>query len=81
MNTDQARDIIVAALGEVAPEVDAAAIDPDVDLTEQLDLDSMDYLNWLLEIHRTTGIDVPERDYGRLRTVADAARYVSAAAV
>lgn len=81
MNTDQAHEIIVAALGEVAPEVDATGIDPEVDLTVQLDLDSMDYLNWLLEIHRATGIDIPERDYGQMMTVADAARYVAAAAV
>lgn len=80
MNRDQARRTIMTALADVAPEVDAAGIDPETDLTEQLDLDSMDYLNWLLEIHRTTGIDIPERDYNRLMTIAAATEYLVATA-
>jgi len=79
MKPDEARAAIVAALAEVAPEIDASAINPGVDLTEQLDLDSMDYLNWLLEIHDRTGVDIPERDYPNLMTVAAATEYLVAA--
>jgi acyl carrier protein len=79
MNRDQAHTVIVDAMSRVAPEIDPADIGEHAELTEQLDLDSMDYLNWMLEIHRMTGIDIPERDYPRLMTIADATTYLVAA--
>ena len=59
MNADQARTVILEAMVRVAPEADPAALDDDRDLTTQLDLDSMDYLHWMLEINRATGIEIP----------------------
>ena len=79
MNVTEARTVIIAAMTRVAPEIDPATIDDDLDLTRQLDLDSMDYLQWMLEINRTTGIEIPERDYDSFMTVADATRYLVAA--
>ncbi len=79
MNREQARQVIIEALAEVAPEVDPTGIAADVDFTEQLDLDSMDYLNWLIEIHHATGIEIPERDYSQLMTMTDATGYLVAA--
>jgi acyl carrier protein len=76
MTTDEAKVVIFRALGEIAPEVDPADVTHDVDLTEQLDLDSMDYLNWMLGINEATGIEIPERDYAQLMTIDDAASYV-----
>ena len=78
MNSDQARMTIRATLESIAPEADFTRVDDEFDLTEQLDLDSMDYLNWMLEIYRQTGIDIPQRDYSRMLTVADATRYLVA---
>lgn len=75
---DEAKEIIFAALGEVAPEVDPRAIDHGIDLTEQLDLDSMDYLNWMLGINAQTGIEIPERDYSKFMTIDGAAAYLLA---
>jgi acyl carrier protein len=46
MNTQEARQVIFEVLGDIAPEVDPSIVDDDLDLTEQLDLDSMDYLTW-----------------------------------
>jgi acyl carrier protein len=76
MNTDEAREIIFRALGEVAPEIDPTEVAHGVDLTEQLDLDSMDYLNWMLEINLATGIEIPERDYSQFITIDAAASYL-----
>lgn len=79
MTKGEMRDIVVKALTEVAPEIDPATIDPKTSLTEQLDLDSMDLLNVIVAIGEQTGIDVPERDYGRLSTLDGAVAYLEAA--
>ena len=65
-------------LSEIAPEVDPATVDHSVDLTEQLDLDSMDYLNWMLGIHEATGIDIPQRDVSLFLTIEGAAAFLTA---
>jgi acyl carrier protein len=78
MNNEQARRVIFSVLGEIAPEVDPATVDDSVDLTEQLDLDSMDYLNWMLGINAETGIDIPQRDVSEFLTIDGAVGYLVA---
>jgi acyl carrier protein len=79
MNEQQLRDVVISALTEVAPEIDPAAIDPTVSLVEQLDIDSMDFLNIVVAVHERTEIAIPERDYGKLSTLDDAVAYLVAA--
>jgi acyl carrier protein len=69
--------VIYDVLADIAPEVDAAEIDMSVDLTEQLDLDSMDYLHWLVGINAATGIEIPDRDASHFMTIDGAAKYLS----
>ena len=76
MTTDEAVQIIFGVLGRIAPEVSPEQVEYDVDLSEQLDLDSMDYLNWLIGISETTGIDIPQRDASRFLTIDGAAIYL-----
>jgi acyl carrier protein len=78
MNATAARTVLVDLLRRVAPEVDLDAIDPEVDLQDAADLDSMDFLNLVTALHETTGIDVPERDYPALATVSGFVGYVVA---
>ena len=73
-----ARALVVAALVAVAPDLDPSSLDPHARLQEDLDLDSMDFLNVLTALSDETGLDIPERDYGRLATVADCAEYLLA---
>lgn len=80
MTEDEARTALLAALTEVAPEVDPDAIDPGRELLAQVDLDSMDFLSFLDLVAESTGVEVPEADYGRIATLRDAAAYVAAAA-
>jgi len=78
MTTDQdLRAIVISVLTEVAPDVDPAAIDPDTELVEQLDIDSMDFLNIVVAINERTGIEIPERDYPKLSTLNDAVGYLA----
>ena len=79
MNERELRDVVIRALTEVAPEIDPAGIDPRTDLAEQLDIDSMDFLNVVVFVHRQTGIEIPERDYPKLSTLDDAVAYLAAA--
>jgi acyl carrier protein len=76
MNEQALREVVIGALTEVAPDIDPSAIDPHTDLVEQLDIDSMDYLNTIVAIHEQTGIEIPERDYSKLSTLDDAVVYL-----
>lgn len=78
MTAEEVRSAVLRSLSEVAPEADAAALRPDVDLREQLDIDSMDFLNFVIGIHERTGVDIPEADYGSLRTLDDLVDYLGA---
>jgi acyl carrier protein len=79
MNEQELHDIVIRALTEVAPEIDPAGIEPGTDLAEQLDIDSMDFLNVIVAVHEQTGIEIPERDYPKLSTLEDAVAYLLAA--
>ncbi len=74
--TNHFRSEILSVLTRIAPEVDPADIDDDVQLRDQVDLDSMDWLNFLRGIHQRLRVDIPEAEYATLRTLADVVRYV-----
>ncbi|AKN17861.1 hypothetical protein MHAE_06924 [Mycobacterium haemophilum DSM 44634] len=74
--TKDIRAEVLSVLTAIAPEVEADDIDDDVLLRDQVDLDSMDWLNFLLGIHKRLQVDIPERDYASLRTLADVVGYV-----
>ena len=78
MTIDDPRALLAQLLGRIAPEVDLDAVDPDAPLQESMDLDSMDFLNLVTALHDEAGIDVPERDYPELGTVAGFVRYLAA---
>lgn len=69
MTTDELRAAVLRILGEIAREADPATIKPDVDFRDQLDLDSIDLLNFVIAVDQELGVDIPERDYGRLGTL------------
>ncbi len=79
MNERELRDVVIQALSDVAPESDPAALDPSAELAEQLDIDSIDFLNVVVSVHEQTGIDVPERDYPKLATLDGAVAYLVSA--
>jgi acyl carrier protein len=76
MTTDELRGVVVNALTGVAPEIDPAAIQPGVHFRDQLDLDSMDFLNFVLALHAQLGVDIPEADYQQLATLDAAVAYL-----
>jgi len=72
------RLVVLEELGNIAPEADLKTIDPGADLREALDIDSMDFLNFITAIHHRLGIDIPEIDYPKLVTLDGAVRYLTA---
>jgi acyl carrier protein len=78
MTEAEARAALERSLEDVAPEVDAGALDPEVALHDQVDLDSMDFLSFVEGVHDLTGVDIPERDYPLLETLASGAAYLAA---
>jgi acyl carrier protein len=76
MTNDELRAAVIDELGNIAPETDAATIDPNDDLREALDIDSLDFLNFLAALHERLGVNVPERDYAKLLTVNGAVAYL-----
>jgi acyl carrier protein len=76
MNDEEIKSLVLRELGNIAPEVDLEQVDPAVELREQLDLDSMDILNWVVAIHEATGIDIPEADYPQMVTLNSCVAYL-----
>jgi acyl carrier protein len=70
------RQVLQEELNNIAPEIDMSAVDPAADLREALDIDSMDFLNFITAIHHRLGIDIPEIDYPKLVTLDKASAYI-----
>jgi acyl carrier protein len=68
----------VTLLQAIAPELEADTLAPDRPLRQQLDLDSMDWLNFLVSLHQRFKVDIPEADYAKLVSLDDVADYVLA---
>ena len=76
MTQAEIRTIVIDALVRIAPEIDRASIEPGVSLRDQLDLDSMDFLNFVLAVHDRLGVEIPEADYPHLATLDGAVAYL-----
>lgn len=70
MKPEVIRALALDILGGIAPEADLEALARNDDLREVLDLDSMDFLNFVAALHKASGTDIPEADYRRLFTLA-----------
>ena len=71
------RDQIIHALCKIAPELDTEKIETDVAFRQKYDLDSADFLNFIQVIYETLGVTIPERDYSKLSTISEAAKYLA----
>jgi acyl carrier protein len=76
VTTDGVRATVLSVLGEIAPEADLEGVRGDVPLREQLDLDSMDVLNFVVGLHAALGVEIPEADYGKLATLDACVAYL-----
>lgn len=73
---DEIEQQVRSALYAIAPDLEAEPIDPQRRYRDQFEFDSMDFLRYATELHRLTGVEVPERDYPRLESLAGAVAYL-----
>lgn len=78
MTSEQIRATVLKCLGEIAPEADLSRIRPTVNFRDQLDIDSMDFLNFVIALHQRLGVEIPERDYPKLVTLDGCVNYLTA---
>ncbi len=76
MNDQTIRDAIFKTLHGIAPEIEPSKLAPDRPLRDQVDLDSMDWLNFIVGLHETLKVDIPEADYQKLHTLNDLIGYL-----
>ena len=77
MSNINIKKVVQEELNNIAPEADLAMVDPAADLREALDVDSMDFLNFITAVHKRLGIDIPEIDYPKLVTLNGAVAYIT----
>jgi acyl carrier protein len=77
MNDSEIRALLREELSNIAPEMDLSALEPSADVREALDIDSMDFLNFVIAVHHRLGVDIPELDYPKLLTLDRAAEYLA----
>ncbi len=76
MERQALRETVVATLRGIAPEVVDSELASERPLRQQVDLDSMDWLHFLVGLHDALQVDIPESDYGRLHTLDDLLGYL-----
>jgi acyl carrier protein len=78
VNDGKLRALALRILGEIAPEAELESLDPARDLRDQLEIDSMDLLNFAIGLHQATGVEIPEADYPQLATLDSVVSYLAA---
>ncbi|NJD89295.1 MAG: acyl carrier protein [Betaproteobacteria bacterium] len=78
MNAKELVPLLFEELRRIAPELEEGDVAPDKLLRDQVDLDSMDWLNFLIAVHQRFKVEIAESDYATLATLDQIAAYVVA---
>lgn len=77
MSDEQAiREKVLEILGGIAPEADLAALGPETNFRRELDLDSMDFQNFVIRLCKTLSVQIPDRDAAQLTSIARCIEYL-----
>ncbi len=79
MNRDEIKSIILEVMLNIIPEMEPSTLDARVSFRDQVEMDSVDYLNFVLALEKRLGIRIPEIDYPRLSSLDGAVAYVISA--
>ncbi len=77
MTKDDCKKLVIDIISDIAPDEDLSAIKPEIKLRDQLQLDSMDFLDIVMELRKRHGIEVPEADYMQLASLDSCAEYLT----
>lgn len=76
LNQEELRVVIAETLAQIAPEADFDDLEDDEDIREALDIDSFDFLNFLIALNERLGVEIPEADYGLVNTLEGVTAYI-----
>ncbi len=77
MAPEEIREAVIDILGDIAPDEDLSDLNGDVAFREQLELDSMDFLDIVMELRKRYRVQVPEEDYAELNSLASTVAYLT----
>ena len=78
MTKDEIKATVLRLLSNLAPEADLTQLKPDANIRDELDIDSMDFLNFAIAVHEALHVEIPEADYPGLATVNGCVEYLAA---
>lgn len=76
MQEDGIKRALMDALSQVAPESSATAIDASMNLQDQLDLDSVDILNYIIRVQKILNVEIPNQDFPKFLKMDDTVPYL-----
>ena len=76
MSPAEIRDEILDILSEIAPDEDLSDLKDEVSFREQMELDSMDFLDIVMELRKRHRVQIPEEEYGQLASMASTVKYL-----
>jgi len=77
MTKDETKKVVLEIIADIAPDEDISNLKGDVRLRDQMQLDSMDFLDIVMELRKRHNIEVPEADYPNLATLDSCAEYLT----
>lgn len=78
LNETQLQETVLRVLSGIAPEIDFNSLDAAKDLRDQIDIDSVDFLNFVIGLHKELGVDIPDADVAKLTTLNGCVSYLLA---
>lgn len=76
LTEDEIKKVALDIIGNIAPEADIENLDPAIRLRNQFDFDSVDFMNFAVELQKKLKIEIPEADYLQLATLNSCAAYL-----
>jgi acyl carrier protein len=76
MTADEIRQEVLDILGDIAPDEDLSALNDDKSFREQMELDSMDFLDIVMELRKRHRVQIPEDDYVNLASMSSTVTYL-----
>jgi acyl carrier protein len=77
MTSEDVKKVVLDIIEEIAPDEDVTSVDPALALRDQIDLDSMDFLDIVMELRKRHKIEVPQEDYGHLASLNSCVEYLT----
>ena len=78
MNEAEIKAMVLEVLTDVAPNIDGASLDPETPFHDQVDFDSLDFLNFVIALGERSGTEISETDYPKLASLQGCIGYFTA---